>query len=90
MYRRFLNVNTGNAIKIFDAGGLKVTRAVPEKQIINFFWPYMFFFAFQRVVIPKKIYNFDTFLTGLCHFGLYENTFFVKHQSELYLFDVRY
>ena len=37
MYRRFLNVNTGNAIKIFDAGGLMVTRAVPEKHIINFF-----------------------------------------------------
>ena len=32
-------MNTGNAIKIFDAGGLKVTRAVPEKHIINFFWP---------------------------------------------------
>ena len=38
MYRRFFNVNIGNAIKIFDAGGLKVTRAVP-KNIINFFWP---------------------------------------------------
>ena len=32
-------MNTENAIKIFDAGGLKVTRAVPEKHIINFFWP---------------------------------------------------
>ena len=31
-------MNTGNAIKIFDAGGgLKVTWAVPEKHIINFF-----------------------------------------------------
>ena len=30
-------MNTGNAIKIFDAGGLKVKRAVPEKHIINFF-----------------------------------------------------
>ena len=40
MYRRFFNVNTGNAMKIFDAGGLKVTRAVPEKHIINFLWPY--------------------------------------------------
>ena len=30
-------MNTGNAIKIIDAGGLKVTRAVPEKHIINFF-----------------------------------------------------
>ena len=39
MYRRFFSVNTGNAIKIFDAGGLKVMRAVPEKHIINFFWP---------------------------------------------------
>ena len=37
MYRRFLDVSTGNAIKIFDAGGLKVTWAVPEKHIINFF-----------------------------------------------------
>ena len=36
MYRRFFNVNTGNAIKIFDVD-LKVTRAVPEKHIINFF-----------------------------------------------------
>ena len=34
----FFSMNTGNAIKIFDAGGrLKVTRAVPEKHIINFF-----------------------------------------------------
>ena len=32
-------MNTGNAIKIFDAGGLNVMRAVPEKHIINFFWP---------------------------------------------------
>ena len=40
MYRRFFNVNTANAIKNFDAGGLKVTRAVPEKHIINFFGPY--------------------------------------------------
>ena len=32
-------MNTGNAIKIFGAGGLKVTWAVPEKHIINFFWP---------------------------------------------------
>ena len=32
-------MNTGNATKIFDAGGLKVTLAVPEKHIINFFWP---------------------------------------------------
>ena len=37
MYRRFFNVNTGNAIKTFDAGGLKVTRAVPEKNIFSFF-----------------------------------------------------
>ena len=33
------SVNTGNAIKIFDAGGLKVKRAVPEKHIINFIRP---------------------------------------------------
>ena len=32
-------MNTGNAIKNFGAGGLEVTRAVPEKHIINFFWP---------------------------------------------------
>ena len=37
MYRRFFNENTGNAIKIFDVGRLTVTRAVPEKRIINFF-----------------------------------------------------
>ena len=30
-------MKTGNAIKIFYAGGLKVTWAVPEKRIINFF-----------------------------------------------------
>ena len=30
-------MNTGNAIKILGAGGLKMTRAVPEKHIINFF-----------------------------------------------------
>ena len=32
-------MNTGNGIQIFDAGGLKVTQAVPEKHIINF-WPH--------------------------------------------------
>ena len=32
-------MNTENAMKIFDAVGLKVTWAVPEKHIINFFWP---------------------------------------------------
>ena len=37
-YRRFFNVNTGNAIKISDAGGWKVmTREVPDKQTINLF-----------------------------------------------------
>ena len=30
-------MNTGNAIIIFDAGGLKVTQAVPVKHIIDFF-----------------------------------------------------
>ena len=30
-------MNTGNVIKIFDAGRLKVTRAMPEKHINNFF-----------------------------------------------------
>ena len=34
-------MNTGNVIKIYDVGGgLKVMWAVPEKHIINFFWPY--------------------------------------------------
>ena len=30
-------MNIGNAIKIFGAGGLKVTWGVPEKHIIYFF-----------------------------------------------------
>ena len=46
------------------------------------------FFAFQGTKIPNKVYNFDTVLTGLCHFDLYEKTFFVKHQPKLYLVDV--
>ena len=37
MNRRYFNVNTGNAIKSFDAGGLKVMQAVHKKNIINFF-----------------------------------------------------
>ena len=36
----------------------------------------------------KNVYKFDTFLTGLCHFCLYEKSFFVKHQPKLYLVDV--
>ena len=36
MYRQFFNVNTENGLKIVD-GGVKVTQAVPEKRIINFF-----------------------------------------------------
>ena len=39
-------------------------------------------------VFPKKVYNFDPFLTGLRHFCLYEKTVFVKHQPKLYLVDV--
>ena len=39
----FFNTNTGNAIKIFDGGGLKVTRAVPEKQS---FWCKLDFILF--------------------------------------------
>ena len=37
-------MNTGNAIKIFDARGLKVMRAVPEKHIINIFGPKIILF----------------------------------------------
>ena len=36
MYRQFFSVNTGNAIKIFDARGIK-GKAMPEKHIIKFF-----------------------------------------------------
>ena len=45
-------MSTGNAIKIFDAGGLKVTRAVPEKHIIHFFWP--------KATVHSCIFSFIT------------------------------
>ena len=35
-YKRFFNVNTGNAINIFDAG-VEDDMGVPEKHIIDFF-----------------------------------------------------
>ena len=47
-------MNTGNAIKIFDAGGLKVTRAVPEKHIINFFWPNIIFYFKATTHSPTR------------------------------------
>ena len=31
IYQQFVKVNTGSPIKITDAGGFKVTQAVPEK-----------------------------------------------------------
>ena len=37
MRGRFFSFNAENAIKIVDAGGLKVTQAVPKKCIIHFF-----------------------------------------------------
>ena len=42
-------MNTGNAIKIFDVGGLKVTRAVPEKHIINYIYQIIII-----IIIPKN------------------------------------
>ena len=42
-------MNTGNAIKIFGAGQLKVKQAVPEKHIINFFWPKSIFLMFYKL-----------------------------------------
>ena len=41
-------MTTENAIKIFGAGGLKVTRVVPEKHIINFFLALQVFVSLQR------------------------------------------
>ena len=48
----------------------------------------MFFFAFQGMYFGKKVYNFDPFFDWTSSFCLYEKTFFVKHQQELYLVDV--
>ena len=53
-------MNTGNAIKIFDAGGLKVTRAVPEKHIINFFWPYKLHFNVQYIQMYNKRFDLNS------------------------------
>ena len=52
-------MNTENAIKIFDAGGLKVTWAVPEKHIINFFWPNLCKFEIIQVSLfsPKAFFT---------------------------------
>ena len=64
-------MNIGNAIEIFGAGGLKVTRAVPEKHIINFFWP-----NYYKIVTELWIKSEFKFL--LCHS--------VNRLSVLYLF----
>ena len=55
MYKRFFNVNIENAIKIFDAGGLKVTRAVPEKHIINFFLALQFRFNSKQAMLQNSM-----------------------------------
>ena len=79
MYRRFLNVNTGNAIKNFDAGGLKVTRAVPEKHIINFFWPNLTHFNDPKICkwIHQSLTNdyYNSLDNFLFHGYIYLNSY---------------
>ena len=55
---------------------------------IHVLYNYMFFLCISGYIDYKKVYNFNTFLTGLSHFCLYEKTFFVKHQPAQNLVDV--
>ena len=52
MCRRFFSVNTGNVIKIFYVGGLKVMQAVPEKDII---------IIFGLIIISPLFINYSDF-----------------------------
>ena len=51
MSERFFTLSTGKSINIFETGGLKVTQAVPEKHIINFF---------ASILYASFIYKFKT------------------------------
>ena len=58
MYRRFFNVNTGNALKSFDAGGgLKLMLVVPEKHITNFFGLTYFEKSYMKTVMNFILSN---------------------------------
>ena len=65
-----------------------INRVATGSWLIFIYSRYVFSLHF-RVCRFQKTYTILTlFLTGLCHFCLYEKSFFVKHQPKLYLVDV--
>ena len=67
-----------------------INQVATGSWLIFIYSRYVFSLHF-RVCRFKKTYTILTpFLTGLCHFCLYEKSYFVKHQPKLYLVDVWY
>ena len=56
--RPSFNVNTVKAKKFFDARGLKVSRAVPEKHIINYFGLRYYFILFYYIYFSFHSFTF--------------------------------
>ena len=67
------------------------TRTLSGWYLISIIYSrYMFSLHFRVCRFQKRYTILKIFLTGLCHFCLYEKTFFVKYQPKLYLVDVWY
>ena len=67
-----------------------INRVATGSWLIFIYSRYMFSLHFRVCRFQKRYTILTLFLTGLCHFCLYEKTFFVKHQPKLYLVDVWY
>ena len=67
-----------------------INRVATGSWLIFIYSRYMFSLHFRVCRFQKSYTILTLFLTGLCHFCLYEKSFFVKHQPKLYLDDVWY
>ena len=67
-----------------------INRVTTGSWLIFIYSRYVFSLHFRVCRFPKTYTILTLFLTGLCHFCLYEKSFFVKHQPKLYLADVWY
>ena len=67
-----------------------INRVATDSWLIFIYSRYIFSLHFRVCRFQKSYTILTLFLTGLCHFCLYEKSFFVKHQPKLYLVDVWY
>ena len=67
-----------------------INQVATGSWLIFIYSRYVFSLHFSLCRFQKTYTILTLFLTGLCHFCLYEKSFFVKHQPKLYLVDVWY